>query len=80
VYEAISMDMLIEISPEDIENFHRYLRTIPFLDDDLVPSVLGRQLATEGDVRMFFLTAAPFLLYGLWHSPWYGPYASQIWC
>jgi hypothetical protein len=54
LYEAISVDTLAEIPPGYIEDFHHYLRTIPFLYNDLVPSVLGRQLVTEGDVCMFF--------------------------
>src|SRR5467141_706132 len=54
LYLPIEMDMLVEITAEDIAEFRRYLRTIPFLYNDLVPSILGRQLKTEADVRMYF--------------------------
>jgi hypothetical protein len=54
VYYPISLDTLIEISPEDIQIFRDYLRSIPFCYNDPTPSILGRQLVTEGDVRMFF--------------------------
>ena len=54
LYQPISLDTLVKIRPEDIEAFHNYLRTIPFRYRDPAPSVLGRQLKTEGDVRMFF--------------------------
>jgi hypothetical protein len=51
LYFPIEMDMLVETTAEDIAEFHRYLRTIPFLYNDLVPSILGRHLTTEADVR-----------------------------
>jgi len=54
VYEPIRMDMLIEIPKEDIQNFLDYLGTIPFHYNDSAPSILGRHLKTEGDVRTFF--------------------------
>jgi hypothetical protein len=54
VYEPISLDMLFEIPQEDIQNFLDYLHTIPFLYNDTAPSVLGRHMVTEGDVRTFF--------------------------
>ena len=54
MYEAISLNTLVEIAPQDIEGFHDYLRTIPFRYRDPAPEVLGRQLTTEGDTRMFF--------------------------
>ena len=53
-YGPIEMEMLVEIPPEDIAGFRHYLQTIPFLYNDLVPSILGRQLVTEADVRMYF--------------------------
>jgi len=53
-YEPISLDMLREISQEHIQNFFDYLSTIPFRYNDSAPSVLGRHLMTEADVRMFF--------------------------
>jgi len=54
VYEPISMDTLIEIPQEDIQDFLDYLGTIPFRYNDSAPSILGRHLKTEGDVRTFF--------------------------
>jgi len=48
------LDTLVRIPAEDIEDFHNYLRTIPFRYRDPAPDVLGRQLMTEGDICMFF--------------------------
>jgi len=53
-YEEISLDTLFKIPTKDIEEFHDYLRTIPFSYKNLAPSILGRQLMTEADARMFF--------------------------
>ena len=53
-YDEICLDTLSKIPPRDIDEFRNYLRTIPFRYKDPAPSVLGRHLATEGDVRMFF--------------------------
>jgi hypothetical protein len=50
----IEMEMLVEIPAEDIVEFRHYLWKIPFLYNDLVPSILGRHLKTKADVRMYF--------------------------
>jgi hypothetical protein len=53
-YRPIDMQMLAAIAPEYIARFRDYLQTIPFLYNDLAPSILGRHLVTEADVRMYF--------------------------
>ena len=54
LYEEINTGTLAQIPPEDIQSFRDYLRGIPFRYNDIIPTVLGRHLDTEGDVRLFF--------------------------
>jgi hypothetical protein len=53
-YEEISLGTLVKVPREDIQSFRDYLRGIPFRYNDIIPTVLGRHLDTEGDVRLFF--------------------------
>jgi hypothetical protein len=53
-YEEISLGTLTRLSREAIQSFRDYLQGIPFRFNDLIPTVLGRHLDTEGDVRLFF--------------------------
>jgi hypothetical protein len=53
-YEEISLDTLVEVPPENIQSFRNYLRGIPFRYNDIIPTVLGRHLERDGDVRLFF--------------------------
>jgi hypothetical protein len=53
-YEEISLGTLVRLSREAIQSFREYLQGIPFRFNDLIPTVLGRHLDTEGDVRLFF--------------------------
>ena len=53
-YEGISLDTLVEVPPENIQSFRNYLRGIPFRYNDIIPTVLGRHLERDGDVRLFF--------------------------
>jgi hypothetical protein len=53
-YEEISVDTLVQVPEEDIQAFRDYLQHIPFRYNDVIPSVLGRHLEKEGDVRLFF--------------------------
>jgi len=57
------LDTLVRIRPEEIEAFRDYLRTIPFRYKDPALSVVGMQLKTEGDVRMFFDSS---ILFAVW--------------
>jgi hypothetical protein len=54
INEEINVDTLVKVPPEDIQSFRNYLRGIPFCYNDIIPTVLGRHLDTEGDVRLFF--------------------------
>ncbi|KAN0066722.1 hypothetical protein V8E54_015192 [Elaphomyces granulatus] len=53
-YEEINMDTLVEVPPENLQSFRNYLQGIPFRYKDIIPTVLGRHLEREGDVRLFF--------------------------
>ena len=53
-YEEISVDTLVKVPQADIQSFRDYLQHIPFRYNDVIPSVLGRHLEKEGDVRLFF--------------------------
>ena len=53
-YDPIEVSSLVPIALTEIQRFRDYLRTIPFRYPDTSPTILGRELTIEGDVRAFF--------------------------
>lgn len=52
-YQDITVDSICTVEQSEIDEFKSYLSTIPFAFTDICPTVAGRILASEADVRLF---------------------------
>ena len=56
---GIPHTVLEEVDATDLAEFRDYLKRIPFAFGDFFPSMSGRAISSEGEVRLFLETAIP---------------------